>query len=125
MQYQIKRVITKKELQQFLKLPWKIYKNDRCWVPPLLKDFKSSLNPAENPALKKIIHDKFLLYKDGKPAGRIYTGIDTNLNGKKNMKMAFFSLFECIDDYEAAKLLFDSATEWAKKDYSVFICGPV
>ncbi len=125
MALEIKSVDTKAALKQFLKLPWKIYKGDPCWVPPLLSDLKASLDPVKNPVLQKIKHDMFLVLSDGEPVGRIYSGIDTNLNEKKKMNMAFFSLFECVNDQMAADLLFDAAVSWAKQNGADFICGPV
>lgn len=120
----IKPVVSKDEMKQFLKLPWKIYKNDKNWVPPLLNDIKASLDPAKNAALQKIVHQLFLATVDGKPVGRIYAGIDTNLNEKKKMNMAFFSMFETINDRETAHALLDAAAEWARKNGADFICGP-
>ncbi len=125
MKLEIKKVVSKVEMEQFLKLPWKIYKGDKCWVPPLLKDLRESLDPVRNPALQKIGHELFLALADGKPAGRIYAGIDKRLNKAKNINMAFFSLFECIDDYDVAKLLFDSAFQWAQQNGADFVNGPV
>ena len=124
MQPEIRKVVTKSELKQFINLPWKIYKGDKCWVPPLLSDIKSSLDPAKNPALNKIIYELFLATLDGIPVGRVYAGIDNNLNEKKQMNMAFFSMFECVRDYDVAKTLLDAACEWAKENGADFICGP-
>lgn len=125
MKLEVKPVVSKAEMKQFLKLPWKIYKGDKCWVPPLLNDLKASLDPVKNPTLQKIEHKLFLVLMDDKPVGRIYAGIDTNLNMKKNMNMAFFSMFECINNYEVAKLLFDTAFNWAWQNSADFVCGPV
>lgn len=125
MQHQVKKVVSKADMKQFIKLPWSVYKGDKCWVPPLVNDLKESLDPAKNPTLGKIIYEMFLVLKGGIPAGRIYVGIDKNLNLKKSMNMAFFSLFECINDYETARLLFDTAFYWAKQNGADFICGPV
>lgn len=125
MKLDIKKVETKTDLTKFLELPWKVYKGDKCWVPPLLKDIKESLDPSTNPALQKIDRDMFLALGDDKPVGRIYVGIDNVLNEKKNMKMAFFSMFECINDYQVAELLFNTAIDWAKKNGAEFVSGPV
>ncbi len=125
MKLEIKTVVTKLEMKQFLKLPWKIYKGDKCWVPPLLNDLKDALDPVKNSTLQKIEHELFLVLMDGEPVGRIYAGIDTNLNQKKHMNMAFFSLFECIYDYDVAKLLFDTAFNWSKQNGADFVSGPV
>jgi len=47
MNIEIKTVQTKKELNAFIKLPWKVYKNDPHWVPPLILDMKNILNKKE------------------------------------------------------------------------------
>lgn len=125
MKFEIRKVVSKAEMKQFLELPWKIYKGDKCWVPPLINDLKNSLDPLHNPTLQKTRHTLFLALGNGKPVGRIYAGIDMNLNKAKNINMAYFSLFECINDYEAAKLLFDAAFEWAKQNGADFVRGPV
>ena len=124
MKPEIKKVVTKSDLSQFIKLPWKIYKGNNCWVPPLINDVKASLNPARNPVLNKIISEMFLAVKDGEPVGRIYAGIDTNLNKKKNMNMAFFSMFECINEYETAEALLNTAVDWARRNGADFMTGP-
>ncbi len=124
MQTVVRPVSSASDLKKFIMLPWKIYKNDKCWVPPLINDIKASLDPVRNPALGKIIHARFLAEQDGKPVGRIYTGIDTNLNAKKNMNMAFFSMFECIEDYDVAKALLDTAMDWARQNGADFVNGP-
>ena len=45
----LKEVKTKEEEKAFLLLPWKIYKDDPYWVPPLLEDVKFCLSPFKNP----------------------------------------------------------------------------
>ena len=92
--------------------------------PPLINDIKASLDPVKNPVLNKIIYEMFLAFKDGKPVGRIYAGIDTNLNKKKNMSMAFFSMFECVNEYETAESLLNAAADWARMNGADFITGP-
>ena len=44
--YQVK---TKKDLLTFIKLPFKLYKNNPNWVPPLIMDQKNFFNPKKNP----------------------------------------------------------------------------
>lgn len=121
----VKPVATKKDLKRFIILPWKIYKGNNCWVPPLIKDMKEMLNPEKNTSLKKGDHNMFLAFQDGKPVGRIYTGIDKNLNEKKNVNMGYFSLFECIENYDVAQALLDTAIKWFKENNINKIFGPV
>ncbi|HHW31967.1 MAG TPA: hypothetical protein GXX20_09900 [Clostridiaceae bacterium] len=125
MDLKVIQVSTKSDLKKFLYLPWKIYKGNDCWVPPLIKDLKDSLDDSKNPSMKKIKHVMYLALLDGKPVGRIFAGIDNELNSKKGVMMGHFSLFECIDNYDVAKSLFDTAIKWFKENKIQIARGPV
>jgi len=120
----VKPVESKADLKEFVKLPWKIYKGNKFWVPPLISDMIKTLDAGKNPTLGRIERKLFLAF-DGKEAvGRIYAGIDHSLNKKKNTLLGFISLFECINNYEAAELLFDSAALWLREKNINEIKGP-
>lgn len=116
---------SKRDLTRFIKFPWKIYKGNNCWVPPLIKDMRDTLDPKKNDILNKGQRQAFLALLDGEPAGRIYTGIDNVLNEKKNIKLGYFSLFECINDDAVAKALFDEAFKWFIDRSIKKVIGPV
>jgi GNAT superfamily N-acetyltransferase len=118
-------VTTRSELNKFIKLPWKIYKGDKNWVPPLIKDMKEALAPGRGAKPLKGERELFLAFYDGKPAGRLLVGIDNVLNEKKHCRAGFISLFECIDNYEVAKALFDQAMAWFKEREIEIVRGPV
>ena len=50
----VKKVSDKSELNQFIKFPWKIYKNDKYWVPPLFMEQKTLLDKQKNPFFKAV-----------------------------------------------------------------------
>jgi len=39
----------KNDWKDFLKLPWKIYKNNKYWIPPLLSEVKTLLDTRKHP----------------------------------------------------------------------------
>jgi len=39
---QIYEIENKRDLELFIKLPWKIYQNNAYWVPPLINDQKKT-----------------------------------------------------------------------------------
>jgi GNAT superfamily N-acetyltransferase len=125
MSIKILQVELSSDLKKFLKLPWSIYKGNKCWVPPMINELKNTIDPDKNPSMKKIKHALFLAEMDGKPVARIFAGIDTNLNEKKNMLMGYFSLFECIDDSDVAKSLFKAAFDWYRQNGINNVIGPV
>ncbi|HQC31758.1 MAG TPA: hypothetical protein PLZ48_03185 [Candidatus Cloacimonas sp.] len=64
-------VDSKKQLKDFILLPFKIYKNESNWVPPLIGDRKKFFNPKKNPYYQHSEVKLFLALKDGEPVGRI------------------------------------------------------
>ena len=67
----IKPVLTPAERQLFITFPWQIYKNDPCWVPPLISDKTERLDLQRNPFWRTAELAMWVAYSDGKPAGTI------------------------------------------------------
>lgn len=124
MPVEIKKVETKSDLNAFIKFPWKIYKNDNHWVPPLIMEQKKLLNRKKNPFFKDAEADYFLAFKDGNIAGRI-AAIKNHTHLKyHNDQAGYFGFFECIDDQAVADSLFNKAKEWLKQKGLRFMKGP-
>ena len=120
----IKTVSGKKDLNDFLKLAWKIYKDDPVWVPPLLYDKKKILDKNKNPFFKHAEMELFLAERNGEYVGRI-AAIKNDLHNKyHNDEVGFFGFFECIDDQEVANKLFDTAKSWIKSKGLNAMRGP-
>ncbi len=110
----ISTVKTDKDLSAFIKFQWKIYKNDRFWVPPLIMDRKKLLSREKNPFYKHAEIEMYLARRDGKIVGRI-AAIKNDLHNKThNDKVGFFGFFESINDQSVANALFDKAAAWIK-----------
>lgn len=117
-------VQSKNELMQFIKLPWKIYKNDPYWVPHLLMDRKKILDKIKNPFFKHAEAEYFLAKRNGEVVGRI-AAIKNDLHNKEHKdKVGFFGFFECENNQETANMLFDSANEWIKSKGLTSMRGP-
>ena len=99
-------VRTKKDLMDFIKLPWKIYEGDRYWVPPLLMDRKKLLDTKKNPFYKHSEIELFLAHKNGKLLGRNAAIINYNHNKFQEEEIDFFGFFESVNDQEVANALF-------------------
>ncbi len=121
----IRTVNSKSDLSKFVKFPWKIYKDDPNWVPPLLFDIKKILNRKKNPFYKHAEIEMFLAEKDGKLLGRI-AAIKNDLHNKEhNDKVGFFGFFECINDQDVANKLFFAAADWIRNKGLTEMRGPV
>jgi predicted GNAT family acetyltransferase len=122
---QVKEVITKRDLQKFIEVPFKIYKGDACWVPPLRIDTEEILS-NKNPFWLHAKRKLFLAYADdGEILGRIAAIIDQNYIEFQNEKVGFFGFFECVDNIEAAKALFSAAFKYIKEHGIEKMMGPM
>ncbi len=125
MNIEIKNVESKRDLKEFIRFPWKVYKNDPNWVAPLLMEMKMKFNPKKNPYYEHSEVELFIAIKDGEIAGRIACHIDHLHNEFHKEKCAFFGFFEVINDYDVAKRLYDKAIDWAKKRGMHKLRGPM
>jgi len=114
-----------KRLDDFIKLPWKIYKDDPLWVPPLITEMKKKLNPKIHPFFKHSQVFLFVAYYRGNPVGRIAAIIDFNHNNFHRDKVGFFGLFECVEHYGFAEALLDTASEWLRNRNMNVMRGPM
>ncbi len=121
----IDKVETKKALKKFIKFPWTIYKGDPNWVPPLIVDVKERLDRDKNPFFEHAEMDLFLAFKDDVLAGRIAAVIDDNHNQVHDEKVAFFGMYESIDDIEVAQALLDRVAAWGKERGMEILRGPM
>jgi GNAT superfamily N-acetyltransferase len=125
MAVEIRPVITRRELDAFIKLPWRLYRNEPNWVAPLLMDVKKRLHQHKNPFFKHAEGQYFLAYRDGQPVGRISAHIDDNLNKFQENAWGLFGWFECEDDAEVARALLDQAERWLRERGRDRMVGPM
>lgn len=107
-------VRTKKDLKKFIMLPWKIYRGDKNWVPPLIIDQKEMFNKKKFPFFEHSDAEFFLAEKDGEIVGRIAAIKNNNHLKIYNDDVGFFGFFESVNDLEVAGALFEKAEGWLK-----------
>ena len=121
----ISEVNSKRELKQFVKFPFQLYKNNKYWVPPIIKDEMDSFDKKINPVFEHADARFFLAYQNSKIVGRVAAIINwTEVNEQKIKKMRF-GWFDMIDDIEVTKALLEKVNEIGKENKLEFIEGPV
>jgi len=120
----IKEVVTKKDLMDFIKFPWKIYKNDKNWVPPLISERKEFFDKDKNPFFRHAEVVFYLAKRDGNVVGRIAGTVNHKHIEFQKEKAGFFGFFECVEDYEVAKALLDALRGWLKSKGMEIMRGP-
>lgn len=113
------------ELKKFVKFGIDHYKDNKCYVPPIVFDDVATLNPKKNPAFDHCEAQSFMAYRDGKPVGRITAIINHQVNeasGKKEMRWGFV---EFIDDDEVVDSLFKTIEQWGAERGMDTMIGPM
>jgi hypothetical protein len=114
----------KRQVRDFLDLPFHIYKDIPQWVPPLRMDDRLRLDPKRYPFYQHSQAGFFLAYDENHVVGRI-AAIDNRLyNQYNNERTAFFYLFECENRQEIANDLVDAACDWAHARGLTKLFGP-
>jgi len=123
-QLEIKTVVSKKDVETFIKLPWAIYKDYPQWVPPLLMDRRKLIDREKNPFYKHSVAEFFLARRNGAVVGRIGAIVNHNHNKEHKENVGFFGFFESIDDQAVADELFARARGWLKGQKVDSVRGP-
>lgn len=121
--FQVLPVRTARERRLFLTFPWRIYKSDPLWVPPLLSERAKTINPQRGLFFKDGYAELFIAWQNGKPAGTIVCAEDRNNTRTRGFSECMLGFFECVDDYAVAEALFDRATIWAGEHGLVNLYG--
>src|ERR1700761_3295754 len=117
-------VVSKKELAAFIDFPHDLYKDDPYYVPELFIAQRDLL--TKHPFHKHNSLQGYLLFEGDKVIGRIAAILNNAHNQYNHKNDGFFGFFDCIDDQEAANLLFKTAADWLKnKGVTERFLGPV
>lgn len=122
---EIKEVKTKKQRKLFIDFPTKLYKGVKQYVHPLRSSEFELFNPKKNVSFEDCEASYFLAYKNDELVGRIAGIIQRLYNDKVNEKRVRFTRFDCINDKEVAKALFDAVENWAKQNGMNIVHGPM
>ena len=124
MSYRVQKVSTAKEFSDFLKIPYRIYKNDENWIAPLNSEIRRSLNPKLNPYFKNASLELFICYDNEIPVSRAAVVINKLYKHKYNISKALFGYFESMNDIAAVKTLFKTIEDYCRDMNVELIEGP-
>ncbi|UOB17379.1 GTP cyclohydrolase [Abyssalbus ytuae] len=122
---EIKEVISKREFEKFVKFPFKIYKDSKYWVPPIIKDEIESLDKTKNPAFNTAEVKFYLAYKNNTIVGRVAAIINWDEVKTQQKSKVRFGWFDFIDDIEVSKALLNKVFEFGKEHNLEYAEGPM
>lgn len=108
----VRPVSTRREQKQFLEFPWKLYRGDPNWVPPLRSNQRALVGFTWHPFYERNESQAFLAYRGQEVVGRILAILNRGHNERFNEQRGFFGFFESVDDERVAHTLFDAVRDW-------------
>ncbi|GGE94403.1 hypothetical protein SAMN05443634_101201 [Chishuiella changwenlii] len=120
----VKEVKSKKEMNQFIDLPFDIYKNNPYWVPPIKKDERKSFNP-NNEIFKTVEAKFFLAYKGSEVVGRVVAIVNWTEIEELNKSKIRFGWLVFKDDINILKALLTTVENIGKVHKVNYIEGPM
>jgi GNAT superfamily N-acetyltransferase len=115
---------TARERRTFLTFPWRIYRDDPLWVPPLLPERAKVIDPERGAFFKRGEAEFFIAWRDGVPVGTICAAEDRFTNERGHRRECMFGFFEYVDDDDVAAGLLRHVIEWARKRGLNALYGP-
>lgn len=124
-QIQVRAIQSKKDIDEFIKFPFCLYRDDPYWVPPLIQERRGFFDLEKNPFYEHADVQLFLAERDGEVVGTIAGIINHIHNEVHEDQTGFWGIFEVIEDYSVAEELFSAAGNWVKAQGMDTFRGPV
>ena len=129
--YTLHEVLNNREIKQWLAFPSKLYKNDNHYVRPLDREVEKVFDKEQNKLFRHGDATRYYLTdKKGTIVGRIAVFYDEKTskvyeNEENGQKTGGCGFFDCINDQEAANILFDAAKKWLEERGFAAMDGPI
>ncbi len=120
----VRPVVTAADLNRFITLPYRLFRGDPYWVPPLRMDVKTLLSKKKNPFFQHAEAEYFLAERDGEVVGRIAAIHNRAHNEFQGDATGFFGFFDSVDQQPVADALFQAAADWVKGRGLTVLRGP-
>lgn len=124
---QLMPVTDAKTSKEFLLVNVIINGNDPNYIQPLNKDVNDVFDPTKNKAFRFGTAKRWILKDDsGKLIGRIAAFTNSKYKNKEDEQLTGgIGFFDCVDNQEAAGILFNSAKQWLIDNGMEAMDGPI
>ena len=121
-------VFGRRQLSEFINLPWRIYRGDPNWIPPLKASVRSVLDRRKHPfyAGGREAEAELFAARDGRRVvGRVAAIINHAHDRAHGEQAGFFGFFESVDRPEVARELLTAAEGWLRARGATVVRGPM
>lgn len=120
------QVITKRQMDDFVRLPRCIYNGNECYVPDMDSDIRNTFDKMNNPMLEFSDIQAFVAYdRKNRVVGRVAAIINHRANEKWNTKNVRFGLLEFVDDERVSAALLAAVEHWGRERGMERVQGPM
>ncbi len=109
--------------RRFVDVPFRLYRDDPTWIPPLRLSVYDRISPR-HPANATQDTRLWVAWRGREPVGRIGACIDRTFNDLHGERWGWIGFFESVDDADVAAELFEVATGWARAKGAEVCVGP-
>ncbi len=125
MSVDVRPVSGRRELREFIELPYRLHSTSRYWIPPLRIERRLFLNRRLNAFFKHGKAQEFLARRDGRVIGRITAQYDNAFNRFHGNKWGMFGWLEFEDDPDVVPALLQAAERWLLEHDRDHMIGPM
>ena len=115
----------RRELREFIELPYRLHSTSQYWIPPLRIERRLFLNRRLNAFFKHGDAELFLAWRDGRVVGRVSAQVDGAWNAHHGDRAGMFGFLEMEDDPEILPALLEAAEGWLRARGRDEMLGPM
>lgn len=124
-QLTVQPVTGRRALRAFVRFPWRIYRDDPNWVPPLISEQLRALDPAHNPFFQQADVLLLMARRGRQVEGTMAAFVDHHRAKHLGEPVGGFGFFEVVDDFSVAARLLDEAAAWFRERGVKRVRGPM
>lgn len=117
-------VLGKKDVNQFIRIPNIIFKDDPAWISPLQIERRMHLSPNSNPYFQHAQWQAWIAWRGNQAVGRISAQIDALHIERYNDATGFFGMLDAEDNEETFAALLKTAEQWLSDHGMTRVRGP-
>jgi len=122
---QIKPVSDRHTAREFLEFPYRLYRRDPCWTPPLRLQQKRLFDTQRHPFYEEAEMARFLAVRARRTVGRIAAILDHRYIRYQQEPAGWFGFLEMENDPEIAEALLAAAADWLGRRGIRWMRGPM
>jgi hypothetical protein len=122
---EVRPVSSRRDLREFIELPYRLHSTSGVWVPPLRLERRMFLSRRQNAYFSHGDAQLFLARREGRVVGRISAQFDAQFNAHHANRWGMFGFLELEEDPDVLAALLHAAEGWLRFQGRDRMIGPM